>query len=69
MWEVWVRLLSWEDPLKKGMAAHSSLLAWKIPWTEEPGGQQQSMGRKQSDTTEVTHFHYVPGPSDGGGTL
>ena len=61
MWEVWVRLLSWEDPLKKGMATHSSLLAWKIPWTEEPGGQQ-STGRKQSDTTEVTHFHYMPGP-------
>ena len=35
--------LSWEDPLEKGMATHSSILAWKIPWTEEPGGLQ-SMG-------------------------
>ena len=36
-------ILSWEDPLEKGMATHSSILAWKIPWTEEPGGLQ-SMG-------------------------
>ena len=35
--------LDWEDPLEKGMATHSSILAWKIPWTEEPGGLQ-SMG-------------------------
>ena len=43
MQETWVRSLGWEDPLEKGMATHSSTLAWKIPWTEEPGGQQ-SMG-------------------------
>ena len=43
MWEAWVRSLSWEDPLKKGMATHSSVLAWRIPWTEETGGIQ-SMG-------------------------
>ena len=36
--ETWVRSLGWEDPLEKGMAAHSSILAWRIPWTEEPGG-------------------------------
>ena len=36
--ETWVRSLSQEDPLEKGMATHSSILAWKIPWTEEPGG-------------------------------
>ena len=36
--ETWVRLLGWEDPLEKEMATHSSILAWKIPWTEEPGG-------------------------------
>ena len=35
--ETWVRSLGWEDPLEKEMAAHSSILAWKIPWTEEPG--------------------------------
>ena len=37
MWESWVRSLGWEDPLEKGMATHSNLLAWRIPWTEEPG--------------------------------
>ena len=36
MWETWVQLLGWEDSLKKGMTTHSSILAWKIPWTEEP---------------------------------
>ena len=41
--ETWIRSLGREDPLEKGMATHSSPLAWKIPWTEEPGGQQ-SMG-------------------------
>ena len=43
--------------LEKGMAPHSSTLAWKIPWTEEPGGLQ-SMGRQESDTTERFHFHF-----------
>ena len=46
MWEIWVRSLSWEDPLKKGMATHSNILAWRIPWTEEPGGLQ-SMGSQR----------------------
>ena len=41
--ETQVGSLGWEDPLEKGMATHSSVLAWKIPWTEEPGGLQ-SMG-------------------------
>ena len=36
--EAWVQSLGWEDPLETGMATHSSILAWKIPWTEEPGG-------------------------------
>ena len=43
MRETWVRSLGWEDPLEKEMAAHSSILAWKIPWMEEPG-VLQSMG-------------------------
>ena len=43
MQETWVQALGWEDPLEKEMATHSSILAWKIPWTEEPGGLQ-SMG-------------------------
>ena len=43
--------LGWKDPLEKGMATHSSILAWRIPWTEKLGGLQL-MGRKESDTTE-----------------
>jgi len=43
MWETWVPYLGWEDPLEKGMATYSNILAWKIPWTEEPG-RLQSMG-------------------------
>ena len=38
MWETWVQFLGWEDPLEKEMGIHSSIIAWKIPWTEEPGG-------------------------------
>ena len=41
--ETWVRSLGWEDSLEKGKVIHSSVLAWRIPWTEEPGGLQ-SMG-------------------------
>jgi len=41
--ETWARSLGWEDPLEKGMATHSSIFAWRTPWTEEPGGLQ-SMG-------------------------
>ena len=47
--ETWVRSLGQEDPLEKGMATHSSILSWKIPWTEEPGGLQ-SVGSQESDT-------------------
>ena len=43
MWEPWVRYLGWEDHLEEGMATHSSILVWRIPWTEEPG-RLQSMG-------------------------
>ena len=46
-----VQSLGWEDPLEKEMTTHSSIYAWRIPWTEEPGGVQ-SMGRKETDTTE-----------------
>ena len=38
--ETWVHSLGWEDPLEEGMATYSSILAWRIPWTEEPGGLQ-----------------------------
>ena len=40
MWETWVQSLGWEHPLEKGMATHSSILAWKIPWTESMGSQR-----------------------------
>ena len=40
MQETWVQSLGWEDALEDGMATHSSILAWRIPWTEEPGGLQ-----------------------------
>ena len=43
---MWVPSLSWEDPLEEGMATHSSILAWRVPWTEEPGGLQ-SMGSQR----------------------
>ena len=49
--ETQVLSLGGEDPLEEGMATHSSILAWRIPWTEEPGGLQ-SMGSKESDMTE-----------------
>ena len=40
MWETWVQSLGWEDALEKGIATHSSILAWRIPWTEESGRLQ-----------------------------
>ena len=49
MQETWVRSLGWEDPLEKGKATHSSILAWRIPWTV---GQYSPWGLKESDTTE-----------------
>ena len=49
--ETRVRSLGREDPLEKGMATHSSILAWRIPWTEEPGGLQ-STELQESDTTD-----------------
>ena len=50
MWETQVRSLGQEDPLEKEMATHSSILAWKIPWTEE-AGRLQSMGSEEQDMT------------------
>ena len=46
IWETWVRSLGWKDPLEKEMATHCSILAWKIPWTEEPG-RLQFMGSQR----------------------
>ena len=59
MWETWVQSPSWEGPLEKGMATHSSILIWEIPWTEEPGRLQsmglQRVGHDRSDS----HTHSV----------
>ena len=53
MWDTWVKSLGWEDPLEEGMATHSNILAWRIPWTGEPGGLYYSpWGPKELDTTE-----------------
>ena len=58
MQETWVQFLGREDPLEKEMATHSSILAWRIPWTEELGGLQ-STGHKELDMTERLHFHFL----------
>ena len=55
MQETWVQSLGQEDPLEQEMTTHSSILAWRISWTEEPSGLQ-SLGLQESDTTEqLTH--------------
>ena len=60
MWENWVQSLDWEDPLEKGMATDSSILAWRIPWTEEPGGPQ-STGHKRVGTWLSMHIQTLSG--------
>ena len=52
MWETWVRPLGWENPLEKGMATHSSILAWKIPMDRGAWRATVHEGRKELDTTE-----------------
>ena len=52
MWETWVQSLGWEDPLEEGMATHSSILAWRIPWTEEPDGQQSMELQSQTGVSD-----------------
>ena len=54
MQETWVSSLGREDPLEKEMVTHSSILAWKIPWTEEPGRLYGPWGLRESDMTEAT---------------
>ena len=58
-WETQVRSLDWEDPLGKGMATHSSILTWRIPWTEKPG-RLQSMGsqRVRHNFVAITLYFY-----------
>ena len=59
VWETWVRSLGWKDPLKEGMATHSSILAWRIPWTEEPGGLQ-SIGLQRARHDLATKHSTAP---------
>ena len=54
MMDTWIRSLGWEDPLEKGTSTHSSILARRIPWTEEPGSLQ-SMGSQSQ--TQLSNFH------------
>ena len=54
-WETWVLSLDWEDPLEKGMATHSSILFWRIPWTEKPGGLQSI--RKRQSKSKISNGH------------
>ena len=56
VWDTQVQFLGWEIPLEKEMATRSSILAWRIPWTEESGGLQ-SMDHKELDMTDQTHTH------------
>ena len=63
MWEIWVQPLVWEAPLKKEMATHSSIINWRMPWTEELGGLQ-SMGAQRvrhdrANNTFTFHFQQV----------
>ena len=55
-WETQVQSLDWEDLLEKAMATHSSILAWKIPWTKEPD-RYSPWGHRESDTTELLHLN------------
>ena len=58
MWKIWVLSLGWEDPLEKEMTTHSSTLAQKIPWMEEPGVHGVTKSRTQlRDFTLTFHFH------------
>ena len=56
MWETWIRSLGWEDTLEKEVATHFSILAWKIPWTEEPGNLQTMA--PQRVWTQQSDFHF-----------
>ena len=59
--ETWVQSLGQEYLLEKGMATHSSITAWRIPWTEEPGGLQTREGHKKLDMTkQLTFSLYIP---------
>ena len=54
--ETWVQSLGWKDPLEKEMATHSSTLAWKIPWMEEPGGLVHGVAKSQTRLSDFTFY-------------
>ena len=59
-WQTWGRSLGWEDPLEEGMATHSSILAWIIPWTEEPGGLWSiGLQRVRNDSSDLACTHLI----------
>ena len=58
MQETQVQFLGWEDPLEKRMATHYSILAWKIPWTEEPGGLVHGVSKSQTWLSDYYFFHF-----------
>ena len=58
VWERQVQFLGWKNPLEKEMATHSNILAWRIPWTKEPGGLQ-SMGCKDLDTIQCLTLSFL----------
>jgi len=57
VWEIWVPLLCWKDPLEEGVATHSSILAWRIPRTEEPGGLQSMWSQRVGHNWATKHTH------------
>ena len=57
--EIWIRSLGREDPLEKELATHSSILAWKIPWMEEPGGLQSTGSQRVGLSDYQFHFHTI----------
>ena len=59
MLETWVRPLDWEDPLEEDMATHSSILAWRIPWTPEPGGLQSMVSQRVRQRSITFHSAQV----------
>ena len=61
MSETWVRSLGWKDPLEKEMATYSSIIAWRIPWTEEPGGLQSTGPQRVGHNWATSlHFKFYP---------
>ena len=57
--ETWVQPLGWDDPLEEDMATHSSILAWRIPWTEEPGGLQSMGSQRVRHDWELSSARHV----------